>query len=88
MPKKKNIKLLKQNSYPFISIITVVYNNVSHIQKTLNSIYSQKYKNYEIIVIDGGSTDGTLDIIKKIKIKLIYGLVKKTEEYMMHLIKV
>tara|TARA_B100000989_G_scaffold298168_1_gene286407 strand:+ start:10200 stop:10898 length:699 start_codon:yes stop_codon:yes gene_type:complete len=43
---------------------------VSHIQKTLNSIYSQKYKNYEIIVIDGGSTDGTLDIIKKNKNKI------------------
>ncbi len=70
MQKKRHIKSLKQNSYPFISIITVVYNNVSHIQKTLNSIYSQKYKNYEIIVIDGGSTDGTLDIIKKNKNKI------------------
>ena len=48
-----------------ISIITVVFNNVKHIQKTLNSIYKQKYKNYELIIIDGGSTDGTLKIIKK-----------------------
>ena len=65
MPKKRYIKSLKQNPYPLISIITVVYNNVSHIQKTLNSIYSQKYKNYEIVVIDGNSNDGTLQIIKK-----------------------
>lgn len=70
MPKKRYIKSLKQNPYPLISIITVVYNNVSHIQKTLNSIYSQKYKNYEIIVIDGNSNDGTLQIIKKNKLKI------------------
>ena len=70
MPKKRYIKSLKQNPYPLISIITVVYNNVSHIQKTLNSIYSQKYKNYEIVVIDGNSNDGTLQIIKKNKSKI------------------
>ena len=44
---------IKNRNFPLISIITVVFNNVSHIQKTLNSIYSQKYKNYEIIIIDG-----------------------------------
>ena len=69
---KKKLKkaYIKNRNYPLISIITVVFNNVSHIQKTLNSIYSQKYKNYEIIIIDGGSTDGTLEIIKKNKKKI------------------
>ena len=68
---KKKLKkaYIKNRNFPLISIITVVFNNVSHIQKTLNSIYSQKYKNYEIIIIDGGSTDGTLEIIKKNKKK-------------------
>ncbi len=69
---KKKLKkaYIKNRNFPLISIITVVFNNVSHIQKTLNSIYSQKYKNYEIIIIDGGSTDGTLEIIKKNKKKI------------------
>ncbi len=70
MPKKKYTKSLKKKTYPLISIITVVYNNAVHLQKTLNSIYSQKFKNYEIIIIDGNSTDGTLKIIKKNKSKI------------------
>ena len=77
----------KENNYPLISIITVVLNNSSHLQKTLNSIFNQKYQNYELIVIDGKSTDGTVDIIKKNKKKLINGLAKKTKVYMMHLTK-
>ncbi len=60
----------KNKSFPLISIITVVLNNDNHLQKTLNSIFKQKYKNYELIVIDGGSTDSTLDIIKKNKKKI------------------
>ena len=66
----KNTKKNKKKIFPLISIITVVYNNRFHLQKTLNSIYSQKYKNYELIVIDGGSNDGTLDIIKKNNLKI------------------
>ena len=45
-----------------ISIVTVTFNCKSSILKTLNSIISQRYANKEIIVIDGGSTDGTLSI--------------------------
>lgn len=48
-----------------ISIITVCYNSSKTIQKTIDSIRIQKYKNIEYIVIDGGSTDTTVDIIKK-----------------------
>ncbi len=65
IPKNK-----KKNKYPFISVITVVYNNVSHLQKTIESVLAQKYKNYELIIIDGGSTDGTIDLIKKYKKKI------------------
>ena len=50
-----------------ISIITVVYNNKKTIQDTIKSVLSQDYKNIEYIIIDGGSTDGTLDIINKYK---------------------
>jgi glycosyltransferase involved in cell wall biosynthesis len=47
------------------SIITVVKNNKSKILKTINSIHRQKYKNFEYIVIDGNSKDGTTEEIKK-----------------------
>jgi glycosyltransferase involved in cell wall biosynthesis len=46
-----------------ISIITVVFNCKNTIKYTLDSILSQDYANTELIVIDGGSTDGTLDIL-------------------------
>ncbi|MFA5062276.1 MAG: glycosyltransferase family 2 protein [Patescibacteria group bacterium] len=50
---------------PKISIITIVRNDVAHIEKTILSVLNQTYKNVEYIIIDGGSTDGTLEIIKK-----------------------
>ncbi len=46
-----------------VSIITVVYNNVSTIRKAIESVLSQDYNDIEYIIIDGGSTDGTVDII-------------------------
>ncbi len=48
-----------------ISIITAVYNNKSHLQDAIDSVYNQTYNNIEYIIIDGNSTDGTLDLIKK-----------------------
>ena len=48
-----------------VSIITTVYKGVKTIEDCIKSIISQTYSNVEYIIIDGGSTDGTLDIIKK-----------------------
>jgi glycosyltransferase involved in cell wall biosynthesis len=48
-----------------VSIITVALNNVEYIEGCVKSVVSQVYKNLEYIVIDGGSTDGTTEIIKK-----------------------
>lgn len=48
-----------------VSIITVVYNNKKTIERCIKSVINQKDIGYEYIIIDGGSTDGTLDIIKK-----------------------
>ena len=45
-------------STPLVSIITVVYNNVSHIRGAIESVLSQDYDSIEYIVIDGGSSDG------------------------------
>lgn len=49
---------------PLISIVIPSYNKVKYIKKTLDSIVSQSYKNFEVIIQDGQSTDGTLEIIK------------------------
>ena len=57
---------------PKISVITVVRNDVSHIEQTMLSVLNQTYPNVEYIVIDGGSTDGTVDIIMKYADKLAF----------------
>lgn len=50
---------------PKISVITVCYNAAATIEETILSVVDQTYDNIEYIVIDGGSTDGTVDIIKR-----------------------
>ncbi|WP_432748535.1 glycosyltransferase family 2 protein [Pectinatus frisingensis] len=55
-----------------ISIITVSYNAVRTIEQTIQSVLNQTYDNIEYIIIDGGSTDGTVDIIKKYENKIAY----------------
>ena len=50
---------------PKLTIITIVYNNVRDIERTINSVINQTYKKIEYIIIDGKSTDGTLDIVEK-----------------------
>ncbi|UZE93505.1 MAG: glycosyltransferase [Candidatus Nealsonbacteria bacterium] len=57
-------------NFPLISIITVVLNGKKTIEKTLKSVLEQGYENIEYIIIDGGSTDGTLDIINRYKDKI------------------
>ncbi len=57
---------------PLISIITVVFNGVEFLEKTILSVINQTYENIEYIIIDGGSTDGTVDIIKKYEDKIAY----------------
>ncbi len=55
-----------------ISVITVVYNDVSHIRETMESFFSQTWEEKEYIVIDGGSNDGTADIIREYSDRLAY----------------
>lgn len=50
---------------PLFSIATPCYNSEKTIERTIKSVLQQEFKDYEYIIVDGGSTDGTLDIIKK-----------------------
>ena len=54
-----------EKRYPKISIVIPSFNQGSFIEETILSIINQKYPNLELIIIDGLSTDNTLDIIKK-----------------------
>jgi glycosyltransferase involved in cell wall biosynthesis len=51
--------------HPLVSIITVVYNCVNIIEETILSVINQNYDSFEYIIIDGGSSDGTTEIIKE-----------------------
>jgi len=73
--KKKNEP--KLNKKPLLSIITVVYNNEKYIEESLNSLYSQEFNDYEHIIVDGGSNDKTLSIIKRYEEKIEYWCSKK-----------
>ena len=73
------MKLKKNNKkiVPLISIITVVKNEKNNLLKTIKSIKKLKFNNFEHIIIDGKSTDGTIDILKKQKDKNIKWISKK-----------
>ncbi|MDJ0561528.1 MAG: glycosyltransferase, partial [Microcystis sp. M53599_WE4] len=57
---------------PLVTIITVVFNGEKHLEQTIQSVINQTYDNVEYIVIDGGSTDGTVDIIRKYENQIDY----------------
>ena len=59
---------------PLISIITVVYNCVNTLEETILSVINQNFDKIEFIIIDGGSTDGTIEIIKKYQNQITFWL--------------
>jgi len=59
-------------SKPLISVIVAVYNGAKTLQRCIDSISNQTYLNKEIIIIDGGSTDGTIDILRTNNDKIAY----------------
>lgn len=60
-----------------ISVITVVFNDVTHIRETMESFFSQTWEEKEYIVIDGGSTDGTVDVIREYADRIAYWCSEK-----------
>ena len=67
---KKSFLINRQKNNPKFSIITVVKNDEFHISKTIKSILSQTFKNYEYLIIDGESEDQTIKKILKYKNKI------------------
>jgi len=63
---------MKENNSPKVTIVTVTYNAEQYLEQTIKSVIEQDYPNIEYIIIDGGSTDKTVDIIKKYEKHLTY----------------
>jgi len=57
---------------PLVSIVTVVCNGAAHIEQAIASVLGQSYRNVEYLVVDGGSTDGTLEIIRRYSDRIDY----------------
>ena len=64
------------NNIPFISVITINLNNYWGLEKTINSVISQSCKDFEYIVIDGCSTDGSGDLLRRYKKDITIGIIE------------
>jgi glycosyltransferase involved in cell wall biosynthesis len=62
---------------PLITVITVTYNEYKTIEKTIKSVIDQTYDNVEFIIIDGGSSDGTVDVLKNYNDNIDYWISEK-----------
>jgi glycosyltransferase involved in cell wall biosynthesis len=62
---------------PALSIITINFNNAQGLQRTMESVINQTFSDYEYIIIDGGSTDGSVEMIKKYENKVRYWVSEK-----------
>ena len=68
--REKGVRKNGSEKMPLLSIITVVYNGEAFLERTINSVIGQAYPNVEYIIVDGASSDGTMDIIRKYEDKI------------------
>ena len=79
----KNLKLLNYNknfiSFPKISIVIPSYNQAEFIERSILSVLNQDYPNIELIIIDGGSNDNTVEIIKRYQDNITFWISEKDQ---------
>ena len=68
--------------YPKITVVTPSFNQGQFIETTIQSVLGQEYPNLEYIICDGGSTDGTVDILKKYDDKIAWWCSEKDKRYL------
>ena len=73
----KKITIFAKNKQMKYSVITINYNNREGLKHTIESVVCQTYTDFEFIIIDGGSTDGSVDIIKKYSANIDYWVSEK-----------
>jgi len=71
------LRFIESNKMPNLSIITINYNNLAGLQKTMQSVFEQSFSDYEYIIIDGGSKDGSKEYIEQYKDRLAYWVSEK-----------
>jgi len=59
-------------SAPLVTVITVVFNGAQHLRRAIESVLAQTYRNLEYVIIDGGSTDGTIEILRSYGARIDY----------------
>jgi len=67
-----NLDLSNSDQFPKVSIVMPSFNQVEFIERSILSVLSQTYPNVELIVIDGGSTDGSVEIIRQYKDRISF----------------
>lgn len=75
---KENIN--KNKNYPLVTVITPTYNRAPFLEETILSVLNQDYSNIEYIVLDGKSTDNTLEVVKKFRGRIIWNSHKNKGE--------
>ena len=79
--RRKGIFKNNKKNEPLISVIMVCLNSQKYLAKSIKSVLKQSYKNFELIIIDGGSTDDTLKILKKNNNKIDFWISEKDKSH-------